>query len=67
MIRLDVKEYCHSCMDFVPDVIPARKQFADWSDVIEQSDTIIQCEHRGRCEAIRKYLERQIKSEEAVG
>lgn len=67
MIRLDVKDYCHACMDFSPNVIPARKMFLDGSDNITQSDTIIQCEHRGRCEAIRKYLERQMKTEEVAG
>lgn len=67
MIKLDVKDYCHACLDFSPEVVRARKQLSDWCNEIEQTDTVIYCEHRGRCEAIRKYLERQIKSEEAVG
>ena len=67
MIKLDVKDYCHACMDFSPKVIPARKQFADWSGEVEQTDTVIQCERRSRCEAIREYLERQMKTEEVAG
>ena len=68
MIRLDVEEYCHSCLDFNPDVTRAVKQLADWSYEYELTDTIIQCEHRKRCKAIKEYLERQMKGEtEAVG
>ena len=68
MIKLDVKEYCHACMDFSPDVIHARKEFADFTDEIVQTNTVVQCEYRRRCEAIKEYLERQAKVKtEAVG
>lgn len=67
MIKLDVKDYCHSCMDFDPDVVPAHKEFTDWTNEIVLTDTVIRCKNRDRCEAIRRYLERQIKTEEAVG
>lgn len=66
MIRLNVEEYCHQCMDFDPDVTePVRAFGADGKEII-LTDTIVQCEHRRRCEAIKKYLIRQAK-EEAVG
>ena len=65
MIRLNVEDYCHQCMDFDPDVTQAKRMFTD-DDDIALTDTIIQCEHRRRCEAIKKYLIRQAK-EEAVG
>lgn len=65
MIRLSVEEYCHQCMDFVPDVTEPERAFAGGGEII-QTDTIVQCEHRRRCEAIKKYLIRQAK-EEAVG
>ena len=66
MIKLSVEEYCHQCMDFVPDVTEPERHFIAGSDEIIQSDTIVQCKYRRRCEAIKKYLIRQAK-EEAVG
>ena len=66
MIRLNVEEYCHQCMDFVPDVTAAERTFAAVGDEIIQTDTIVQYKFRKRCEAIKKYLIRQAK-EEAVG
>lgn len=66
MIQLNVEEYCHQCLDYVPDVIPAERKFAEDSDDIIQTDTIVQCKFRRRCEAIKNYLIRQAK-EEAVG
>ena len=71
MIRIDVEDYCGACMDFSPDVIrPTREVVYSGftpDPVILQSDTIVQCEYRKRCEAIKKYLIRQAKGEEAVG
>ena len=71
MIRIDVEDYCGACMDFSPDVIrPTREVVYSGftpEPVILQSDTIVQCEYRKRCEAIKKYLTRQAKGEEAVG
>ena len=73
MIKLDVEEYCHACMDFSPDVTrPTREVVYNPMDFspsgkIVQSDTIVQCEYRRRCEAIKRYLEHQTKFEEAVG
>ena len=66
MIRLNVEEYCHQCLDFTPDVTDPERVFSGDGKTILQSDTIIQCGHRRRCEAIKKYLIRQAK-EEAVG
>ena len=58
MIRVDVEDYCHSCCDFSPDVTPpARMLSVDMT--VTQTDTIIQCKYRRRCEAIKKYLLRQ--------
>lgn len=57
MIKLDIQPYCESCMDFQPDVErPVKMHSGD--DVI-QTDTVVRCSNRGRCEAIRRYLERQ--------
>ena len=66
MIRVDVKEYCNACMDFSPDVTKPVKYYGNNQEIV-LGDTIIQCEHARRCEAIRRYLEAQMKTEEAVG
>lgn len=65
MIKLEVREYCHDCMDFEPDVTSPIRMFGD-DDVIIQSDTVVRCEYRGRCEAIRRYLEKQVGEEHDV-
>lgn len=62
MIRVEVEEYCHACLDFSPDVIkPQRVRCVD-GDNAAQSDTVIKCEHRKRCANIRRYLEHQMKT-----
>lgn len=68
MIRLDVQEYCQQCMDFRPDVDMPQKAYGtnpDGSEVeIILSDTVIRCGNRKRCEAIRRYLEKQTRMED---
>lgn len=64
MIRLNVEEYCQSCLDFNPDVIPPTRT-ADNEN--ELTDTIVQCKYRKRCAGIERHLLRQILKEEAVG
>ena len=66
MIRLNVEEYCHECVAFDPDVTEPVRAFSTDGKEIIQTDTIVQCKHRRRCEAIKKYLIRQAK-DEAVG
>ena len=62
MIRLEVEEYCQSCLDFSSDVIkPQRAATVDGELV--HTDTVIQCEYRKRCAGIRRYLEQQMKGE----
>ena len=67
MIRIDVEEYCHNCLDFSPDVTQPQRYYAGEKELVF-SDTIVQCEYRKRCAGIKRYLERQTKSEtEVVG
>ena len=67
MIRIEVEDYCHACMDFSPDVTKPTKYQA-YDGEIFMSDTIVRCEHRRRCEALKKYIVRQMsETEEAVG
>ena len=63
MIRLNVEDYCQSCLDFNPEVTrPMRYSTLD-GDLRLQSDTIIECEHRNRCAGIKRYLERQMNAD----
>lgn len=62
MIRVVVEDYCHSCMEFCSDVTPPQRSFSD-NMTVTQTDTIIQCKHKRRCEAIKRYLDQQIREE----
>lgn len=53
MIRLMIEEYCHSCLDFTPDVVKPQRAVE-----ASMTDTVVRCEHRKRCENIKRYLER---------
>ena len=67
MIRINVEEYCHQCLDFNPDVIePTRGYSVDGKQII-QTDTIVQCKYRKRCANMIRYLEQQQAKDEAVG
>lgn len=63
MITLDVKPYCQSCLDFEPDVEKPEKLYAESMDGEEieliLSNTVIRCKYRKRCEAIKRYLDKQ--------
>lgn len=72
-IRIDVKDYCAECCDFEPDVTQPTKtiihkvdpaRFVDEDVVVRQTDTIVRCKHRNRCEAIKRYLEKQKENKE---
>lgn len=67
MIRIEVEEYCHNCLDFSPDITkPERVITALYGE--SWTDTIVRCEYRKRCASIKRYLEQQAKNEqEAVG
>lgn len=66
MIRINVEEYCHSCLDFTPDVIEPTRTYSAGGEQVMQTDTIVQCKYRKRCSNMFRYLEHQTK-EEAVG
>jgi hypothetical protein len=65
MIRINVEEYCHQCLDFTPDVIEPTKTYVGNEEII-LSDTIVQCKYRKRCSNMFRFLEHQAK-DEAVG
>jgi hypothetical protein len=67
MIRIDVEDYCHDCLDFCSDVVKPTRDCVIAKDGsiarVFQTDTIIRCQYRGRCTGIRRYLERKVKEE----
>ena len=66
MIVLDVKSYCSDCLSFEPDVESPVRYYADF-EVVSQSDTIVRCKHRRRCDAMVRYLERHPTKGESNG
>lgn len=62
-IKLEVREYCSNCMDFVADVERPFRLHGD-NEPIYQSDTIVRCKQRGKCEAIRRHLDTTLGKEE---
>lgn len=64
MIRLEVEEYCENCLDFLPDVKkPGRGEDFFGEDTV-LGDTLVRCSNRKRCEAIKRYLEKQVGGDE---
>lgn len=61
MIKVEVQNYCQSCLAFEPDVEKPTKFYVG-SDVVNQTDTIIRCEYRKRCEGIIRYLDKILPS-----
>lgn len=64
MIRLEVEDYCHQCLDFCPEVIkPERLGYPGSS--LGYSDTVVRCEYHKRCSGIKRYLEQQVKEKKS--
>ena len=53
MIKLQIEKYCHNCPEFEAQV--DKTYFLYLTD--PEIHTIVTCEHRGKCECIRKYFE----------
>ena len=58
MIRVEVRDYCHDCFDFEANVQGA-EEYQINGKPSGQTDTIIRCRQRNRCENIRKYIEKE--------
>lgn len=63
MIRIDVEDYCQSCLDFLPDVVSPSKIWSDDGEEFILGDTLVKCKYRKRCAGIKRYLEQQTKGE----
>ena len=63
MIILNVADYCHNCTEFEAH---AEKDILEYEDFTGEKahligvNTNISCEHRDRCEEIRKFIEKRI-------
>ena len=57
MIKLKVKDYCHGCVNFSPEVYPVF-----YANNVPH-DQIVVCEHRDECERIEHHLRKEIKKE----
>lgn len=64
MIRLEVEPYCQDCLDFEPDVTKPTRMYAADEVVGALGDTVVRCEYRNRCRAVKRYLEQQMKGEQ---
>ena len=61
MIRVEVQDYCATCLDFEADVIKPFHRATDPAGL--DADTGIRCSDAKRCEAIKRYLEKQANEE----
>ncbi len=52
MISLDIQDYCHNCPDFEPVKAVAETPFEIY--------TCVQCENKGKCEAIAGHIREQL-------
>lgn len=62
MIKIEVEGYCHNCLDFEPDVIKPDRVYTGFDEYV-WGDTMVRCEYRKRCAAIKRYLDQQSNSE----
>lgn len=64
-IRLEIEDYCQNCLDFEADVTKPTRMYAKDEVIIgTYGDTIVRCEYRNRCKAIKRYLEQKMKGEQ---
>ena len=58
MIELKVDEYCHNCPEFEAQVDKVYRTYKAEPEV----HTTVTCEHRSKCECIRKCVESQCEN-----
>lgn len=63
MIQLDVKDYCHNCAEFEPDI--DKNHFFAGGDIY-CTETIVRCKHRMRCATLVKYFKEAAKEQNEV-
>ena len=65
MILLDVKDYCHTCPDFIPNTQETPNVYTGDGKIII-SDYIVICKHKELCERHVRYLEQRRKENDHV-
>lgn len=71
MIKLEVQPYCEKCRSFEADVEQPKVDIMQGFDHgqrvpiehIVQSDTVVRCVNRRKCENIKRFLEQRVKEE----
>ncbi len=65
MIKLDVDNWCDNCNEFSPNVAVTEYEYADYmcGTMRTDYDTVVTCEHRDRCAAIKRYLEEEKRND----
>ena len=63
MIYVDVEKYCHDCPEFEPRIDKDDLTIMGFElpNMVCKVDTKISCEHRHRCEEIKKFIEKESK------
>ena len=68
MIKIDVDDYCHKCLEFEPDVSkPATCRDGAGRLHVFAGDTIVRCEHRDRCREIARFFEFKNREQKTDG
>lgn len=62
MIKVDVEDYCQTCMDFTSEVTKPETFHYNHGEIV-RGDTVIQCKYRKRCAGLVRHLTRQVKGE----
>ena len=64
--RLLTEDYCESCPAFEAHVEHGQPMYINGAYMFN-AETVIDCKHRDRCEAIKKHLEKQLGMAPLVG
>ena len=64
MIRLVVAPYCHQCTEFEAETTKAQS-IAFGVLTGEDVHTVVQCEHRDKCQALYENIEKSVLQKEA--
>lgn len=65
MIKLDVREYCQSCVEFEPRVTQRPEMLnIDFCDFSFYGDTVVECENRYKCEVLYNRLKKENENAE---
>lgn len=63
MIKLDVCEYCHGCLEFEPYVAERPYLFHTLNCDCICGDTIVECENHRKCEVLYNHLKKKNDSD----